>query len=47
MEQEIRELLENRYAEKAAVFSRIRQSWETLPETTEDEVNAWKNVGRS
>lgn len=46
MEQEVRELLENQYAEKAAILDEIRQSWKTLPVTTEEEVNAWKEEGR-
>ena len=47
MEQEVRELLENRYAEKSAIISEIREQWKTLPETTSEELNAWKNKGRT
>ena len=47
MEQEIKELLENRYAEKAAVLEEIRQSWKTLPETTSGEIDAWRAEGRN
>lgn len=47
MEQEIRELLENRYAEKTVVFEEIRQSWKTLPETTEEEISKWQAERRT
>jgi plasmid stability protein len=46
MEQEVRELLETRYAAKAEIIERIRQRWEELPPTSAAEVNAWRDVGR-
>lgn len=47
MEQEIRDLLETRYAAKIEVANRIRQRWQTLPETTSEEVNNWRSEGRA
>ncbi|MBE9063512.1 hypothetical protein [cf. Phormidesmis sp. LEGE 11477] len=46
MEQEVRELLETRYASKSEAIQRIRQRWSALPETTPQEVDSWRVVGR-
>ena len=46
MEQEVRELLATRYAERAEVLDRIRKSWETLPETSAAEANEWLRQSR-
>ena len=46
MEQEVRELLETRYAARMEVINRIQQRWPDLPETTAEEVENWKNLGR-
>lgn len=46
MEQEVRELLEQRYAPKGEVLSRVRDRWEELPETAPEEVDRWRKDGR-
>lgn len=46
MEQEVRELLEQRYAPKGEVLSRVRERWEELPETAPEEVDQWREEGR-
>lgn len=46
MEQEVRELLEQRYATKDEVLERVRKRWEVLPETTPEEVESWRQEGR-
>lgn len=46
MEQEVRELLEQRYAPKGEVLSRMRDRWDGLPETAPEEVNRWRGEGR-
>ena len=46
LEQEVRELLEIRYASRLAVLDRIRQRWSALPKTTADEVTQWRTVGQ-
>ncbi|MFQ5938226.1 MAG: hypothetical protein ACE5LB_17630 [Acidiferrobacterales bacterium] len=46
MEQEVRELLQTRYAPRSEVLSRVRKRWETLPETTADEAQRWRVEGR-
>lgn len=46
MEQEVRELLEIRYAPRCEVINCIRHRWPTLPETTSEEADGWRAVGR-
>jgi plasmid stability protein len=46
MEQEVRELLETRYAARAEITGRIKKRWEDLPYTSEAEVSAWRHAGR-
>ena len=46
MEQEVRELLEQRYAPKREVLDRVRERWDDLPETSPDEVARWREKGR-
>jgi plasmid stability protein len=46
MEQEVRELLQERFATRAEVLKRVRASWRTLPKTTAEEVNRWICEGR-
>ena len=47
LEQEVRELLEIRYASRSAVIHRMRQRWSALPTTTADEVTRWQAVGQN
>lgn len=47
MEQEIRMLLESTYAPKDRVAERVRTRWNKLPAVTAEEIDAWKNQGRS
>lgn len=42
MEQEIRESLEIRYANRLNVISRICHRWKTLPSTTAEEIARWQ-----
>jgi plasmid stability protein len=46
MEQEVRELLQEKYAKRAEILRRIRESWKTLPETSAEEVNRWIKASR-
>ena len=46
MEQEIRELLQNRYGPRSEVLRRIRERWEELPRIGADEVERWRRKGR-
>lgn len=46
MEQEVRDLLEQRYAPRAEVAGRIRARWERLPKTAAADVKAWREQGR-
>lgn len=46
LEQEIRDLLETQYADRAIIMARIQQRWETLPTTSADEANTWRSTGR-
>ena len=41
MEQEVRELLQQRYGPRSEVLRRIRERWEALPRTEADEVDQW------
>lgn len=47
MEQEVRALLEARYASRKAVLSRIRARWPDLPRVKRSDVDHWKARGRS
>jgi plasmid stability protein len=46
MEQEVRELLERRYARRADVLKAIRASWRELPPSSSKEVARWIETGR-
>ena len=46
MEQEVRELLEARYQEKKQLIKSIKQSWDELPETSAQTMDAWRQEGR-
>ena len=46
MEQEVRELIEIRYAPRSEVTERIRKRWDLLPATSETEVLEWRQTGR-
>jgi hypothetical protein len=46
MEQEIRDLLQNRYEQRGAVLERIRQRWETLPLQSAEPLQDWTEQGR-
>lgn len=46
MEQEVRNLLEERYASRFEVTTRIRKRWENLPETLPKDIEVWRETGR-
>lgn len=46
MEQEVRNLLQNRYVQRDLVVQRIRQRWETLPVQSASQLQGWKEQGR-
>ena len=46
MEQEVRELLRERYMSRRQLLRRIRDGWSELPETSAAEVDAWIETGR-
>lgn len=46
MEQEVRNLLQSRYAQRDAVLKQIRQRWETLPPLSAEQMQGWKEQGR-
>lgn len=46
MEQEVRELLKIRYADRTQILTRTRKRWTQLPQTTSEEVKRWKEEGR-
>ena len=46
MEQEVRELLEARYQQKSHLIEAIKQSWNTLPETSAKTMDTWRHEGR-
>jgi hypothetical protein len=46
MEEEVRELLKQRYVEREAVLERVQRRWSELPPVTADEVDAWVLTGR-
>jgi len=46
MEQEVRELLEQRYASRHQVLERSRKLWSKLPRVDAEEVRSWRERGR-
>ena len=46
MEQELRDLLQSRYAHRSEVLARIRGRWTELPPTEAEEVRKWWEEGR-
>ncbi len=46
MEQEVRELLEQRYAARPDVLARVEQRWQQYPKATADEIASWIGEGR-
>ena len=46
MEQEVRDILEDRFTSRDAVFERIERRWERLPSATKDEIDHWIEEGR-
>ncbi len=47
MEQEVREMLEIRYASRPDVLARIRARWSEVPKTRPDEIKRWREKGRA
>jgi antitoxin FitA len=47
MEQEVRDLLQTRYGQRAEVIERIRQRAENLPTVQESLIQTWKEAGRT
>jgi hypothetical protein len=41
MEQEVRDLLQERYADRSTVLQRMRDRWSRMPESSVAEVDAW------
>lgn len=46
MEQELRDLLQSRYARRSEVLARIRSRWKDLPATEAQELVRWREEGR-
>lgn len=46
MEQEVRLLLEIRYAKRPELLDRIRECWDVAVAPTSDEIQNWRRVGR-
>ena len=46
MKQEVRELLEQRYAARQDVLARVEQRWQQYPKATMDEIASWIAQGR-
>ena len=46
MEQEVRDLLEQRYARREDLVKAIRRSWRDLPPSSAKEVARWIETGR-
>ena len=46
MEQEVRQLLEQRYASRGEVLQRVEERWRRLPKATAAEIAAWVAEGR-
>jgi plasmid stability protein len=47
MEQEVRALLERKYASTPDITTRIRERWKELPETTPAQIKTWRKIGQS
>ncbi len=47
MEQEVRDLLQDRYGDRQEVFRRIRARWAKYPAPSARQVDAWIDAGRS
>jgi plasmid stability protein len=46
MEQEVRELIEARYAPRIDVLARIEERWQRLPKASAEEIRSWVREGR-
>jgi plasmid stability protein len=46
MEQELRELIADRYARRETVLARVSRRWRELPDLTAEEVDDWIETGR-
>ena len=46
IEQEVREMLEIRFAARSNIIQRIQKRWETLPTTSPEEIEQWRTLGR-
>jgi plasmid stability protein len=46
MEQEVRELLQQRYAARQEVLARVEERWQRLPKASAEEIAAWTAEGR-
>lgn len=46
MEQEVRDLLVARYADRAEVLEGVRRRWGSLPATSAAKVKRWRDAGR-
>ncbi len=47
MEQEVRELLSQRFASREELAARIRKRWESSPPIRAEQVDAWIDTGRT
>lgn len=47
MEEELRDLLAQRYAQRSVLLDGIRDRWSELPPTEAEEIDAWIETGRS
>ena len=46
MEQEVRLLLQTRYAERSELLGKVRDRWNNTAAPTPDEVQHWREIGR-
>lgn len=46
MEQEVRELLQQRFVTRTEAMRRVREHWKSMPSTSVQEVNKWLKRGR-
>ncbi|TNE50948.1 MAG: Arc family DNA-binding protein [Deltaproteobacteria bacterium] len=46
MEQEVRQLLKQKYQPKHVVLEKIQERWSELPETSAEEASSWIREGR-
>ena len=46
MEQEVRLLLQTRYAERSELLGKVRDRWDAAIAPTRDEVQQWRHTGR-